>query len=293
MIDTIAQHNERIYKISPLTASPIGIGIVKSMTVKALELELTPVDALSILERVHPKQRKPSLARVRNLLLTMNAGKWHEPPFTADSIAFDSDGYLVNGLHRMLALSKYTKSLRFLCLVGVKAPDEMPLPECDGVLPRRACFIEDVNRNDWGVGNYIASEVLGNGTLSPRFHVKEIYDFLYSAIVAIPDFRGKYHQPVPVRAAFVFEWHKADAIFRVELEEQWRYLNTLRLELCKPGIAALYRALDKSADGSRLRINQFAQTIYAIDKIDFAQRIYPNVDGCRKAVREYLKDIAT
>lgn len=272
--------------------SPLGVGAVKPMSVTTLEVELSPVDAAEIIMRVHPKQRKPNLGRVRNLLLAMQSGKWHEPPFTADSIAFDSDGFLVNGMHRMLALAQHNKPLRFLILLGVRAPADMPLVECDGVLPRSASFIEGVNRDDWAVVSFLVTEMLLDHN-PPRQRVRSAYDRLHDAIAAIPDYHIKSSQPAAVRAAFVVQWFAADSIMRATLEEQWKYLNTLHFEFTQPGIMALYRALDKTRGnaGGQIRSLQFAQAMTAIERIDDAVRLYPNTKIARGFIKKHLGDL--
>lgn len=293
MFDTIAQHNERISRLSPSTVSPIGIGIAKSMTVKVLELELTPGDALNILKRVHPKQRTPNKNRVAMLLATMRAGKWYEPPFTADSIAFDSDGFLTNGRHRMVALSQYDKPLRFFALFGVKAPDDMPLPECDNNLPRSGYFVEGKERDRWGVATFFVDVLNTTKERPPRFVINEMYETLLPAMEVLPRYRERSSQPVPVRAGFVFQWLRADAVERAVIEEQWKAINLLEFDVLKKGTQALYKTLQNSPTrndgGSSVRILQFAQTFDALNRIDTATIIKKSTDEARNVVREYFK----
>lgn len=289
MLGTQVQHTEKITKFSQLTASPVGVGVAKSMTVKVFELELSPSDAVEILKRVHPKQRKVNQARVDSMIATMRAGKWHEPPFTADSIAFDDSGMLVNGTHRMTALSKHDHSLRFIVLVGVKAPETMPLPECDNGMPRSGYFVEGKDRNNWGVANFFME--LLSSDVKPRHAISEMYDMILPAMEALPRLGNIGRRQAPVRAGFCFYWLRADAIERTVIEEQWRAFSNLDVINFKPGVASLNKALIATVGKDRsFRVLQFAQTVYALEHIDTSAMIKRYPDKYRDMVRQYFAD---
>ena len=62
--------------------------------------KITPERAAEYAEKAHPGLRKRS-SGVRGMAEFMRAGHWMESP---DPIAFDTDGYLVNGRRRLLAI---------------------------------------------------------------------------------------------------------------------------------------------------------------------------------------------
>jgi hypothetical protein len=61
--------------------------------------------------------RKPTRRNILFLLNEMKTGNWRE---TGDGIKFDSDGKLMDGQHRLLALIQYGKALEFLVIRGLK-----------------------------------------------------------------------------------------------------------------------------------------------------------------------------
>lgn len=60
-----------------------------------------PKEAKEMLERIHPKQRSVVKASVKRYTEAMKAGKWSLSP---SGIVFDSQGFMVDGQHRLLAV---------------------------------------------------------------------------------------------------------------------------------------------------------------------------------------------
>lgn len=250
-------------------APPLPYGQVRITTVRMHVMEFTPEDAKRILENVHPRQRKASDGRVREYLRDMKAGAWHEPPFTFDSIAFDTEGRLCNGLHRMKALSMHDASLRFYVLIGVAAPDNMPLPEGDAGMPRSKHFVAGRTKNEWAIVSYLAEHVYGS-TFS-RMDVDRLWAVFGDGVDAIPRFTTIVPR-APIRAGFVFQWTAAsDSIHRQQIVEQWRAYCKIDVAQMWPSVAQLYRKMQSAGKGRTERHEQFARTMYALSTPEATQ----------------------
>ena len=78
---------------------------------------ISPETAKFILENCNTFNRKISSVYVNKYLTMMNSGDWE---LGTDAIGFSSDGVLVNGQHRLTALSKQSESFQFLVILNVK-----------------------------------------------------------------------------------------------------------------------------------------------------------------------------
>jgi len=76
-------------------------GDTMSKTIVTEEEIVTPEMAKSFMAKVHPKQRSVSMTNVKRYSEVMKAGGWD---LTPHGIVFDSDGHLVDGQHRLLAV---------------------------------------------------------------------------------------------------------------------------------------------------------------------------------------------
>lgn len=275
----------RATKAAILPPSLIGVGRVQATELQQYVMRFTPQDAIRILENVHPKQRKVSKSQVNKLLRSMQAGDWHEPPFTFDTIAFDGEGRLVNGLHRMTALSMHDKPLSFIVLVGVDSPYGMPLPEGDVVNKRRDSFVAGIDQGDWSVANFLAEVLLG-AQVAGRSDVVELMTILDEAIGMFP--RLTLNPPAaPVRAAFVYRWaSQSDPIYRQQLVEQWGAYCRVDVTQLWRSMGHLYRMMRVAKDRGERRL-QFARTVYAIDHPDLT-RMMVNADKEVSDARKWI-----
>lgn len=80
-------------------------------------LIITPEEALNILEHKNLNNRKVDKNRVNRYLADMNAGNWC---FNGDAIRFDKTGNLIDGQHRLAAISKQKAGFAFLVIEGVE-----------------------------------------------------------------------------------------------------------------------------------------------------------------------------
>jgi len=72
---------------------------------------VTPKMAKEWLERVPERQRKASPSKVRKWSYFMDVAEWK---LSNDAIIFDSDGFLINGQHRLMALLEAGKPQQFI-----------------------------------------------------------------------------------------------------------------------------------------------------------------------------------
>lgn len=267
----------RAARSNSLPPSLVGVGTVQSTQTHQLVMRFTPADAKRLLQNAHPKQRKINKARVQQLLRSMQTGQWHEPPFTFDSIAFDTEGRICNGLHRLTALAQYDKPLSFFVIIGVQSPDKMPLPEGDSGIPRPKSFVAGIERNEWAVVTCLAEYVFSNIKEVSRTDLQMLHPLFVDALAAIP--RVTTHSPAaPIRAAFVFCYtQSSDAVYRQAIAEQWRAYCTVEVFQMWPSIGKLYKKIQSmgATHGGGLSLDRkirFESTVYALRNPE-AQRI--------------------
>lgn len=82
-------------------ASVLLQGDIMSNSISTYEELITPFLASQMLKKVHPNQRSVSKGTVKRYSSMMKNGRWD---LTPHGIIFDSDGYLVDGQHRLLAV---------------------------------------------------------------------------------------------------------------------------------------------------------------------------------------------
>lgn len=269
------------WKAARLGSAPpveIGVGTVLQSSTKQFVMRFTPEDARLLLQNVHPRQRKLNGKRVQQYLRSMQTGKWHEPPYTFDSIAFDTEGRLCNGLHRLTALSQHDKPLSFFVIIGIKTPDDMPLPEGDQPLVRSKAYVSGIEGHAWAVMTYLAEWV--HGVDAPaRTDVQALHVLFADALTAIPRFTA--HAPAaPIRAAFVFSYaQSAFEVHRQQVAEQWRAYCTVEVNAMWPSIGRLYKKMQEHKGGGHdLRHQRFESAMYAIDHPE-AMRIIRQADA--------------
>lgn len=276
--------------VIPLPSTLVGVGVVQRLEgVQQFVLRISPADAVRLLQNVHPRQRKVNANRVKEFLRSMQSGDWHEPPFTFDSIAFDAEGRLCNGRHRLTALAQYDKPLSFFAMVGVKSPREMPLPEGDSNMPRSKAFVAGIEKNEWAVITYLARCIYGGKSVA-RVDVQSMYPLFTAALAAIS--RTTTHPPAaPIRAAFVFAWATADFVMRQHIAEQWRaYCRVDVISMC-PSTARLYKKIRETravkSEGGGEQDFRFESAVYAIFNPN-AMKIFRQSDA-KLMVREWVE----
>lgn len=258
------------WKAARLGSAPpveIGVGTVLQSSTKQFVMRFTPEDAKALLQHVHPRQRKVSERRVKHLLRAMQSGQWHEPPFTFDSIAFDTEGRLCNGRHRLTALAQHDKPLSFFVIIGVKSPADLPLPEGDSGAVRPKHFVAGIDRNNWAVLTYLARCVYTDKTPA-RTDVQLLYPMFAAALAAIP--RTTTHSPAAsIRAAFVFSWTEANGtLLGSIIAEQWRAYCRVEVAAMWPSIARLYKKIHEAravkSEGGGEQDFRFQSALYAL-----------------------------
>lgn len=255
----------------------LGIGVdVPSATIQGV-IRLTPDDARALLTNAHLRQRKLSENRVRQYSRSMQTGDWHEPPETFDSIAFDSNGQLCNGRHRLTALARYDKPLSFFVIIGLQAPVGLPLPDGDQPKPRPKAFVAGIDSHEWATINYLAEHVFGS-SLPPWTDVEKLYPLFADAMQAIPR-AVSYAPSAPIRAAFVFLWATTDnALERQMLERQWCAYSKLEIAEMWPSMGRLFKKMQTPGKGRTARHWRFAATMYAL-KHPETTKIYEEPDA--------------
>jgi hypothetical protein len=74
---------------------------------------ITPEVAVTYLNQIHRNQRRVSQHRVDALAEDMTTGNWFD---SNDGIAFDENGFLINGQHRLLAIVKSGIAQQFIVI---------------------------------------------------------------------------------------------------------------------------------------------------------------------------------
>lgn len=90
----------------------------RNNTINAAIVELTPSDALTILEKYSGDNRKLKKSSLASYKQSMESGQWDE--FNGATIVFDTNKKLIDGNHRITALASCNKNVRikFVVLLG-------------------------------------------------------------------------------------------------------------------------------------------------------------------------------
>ena len=258
--------NARAVGVRPLSPrSPLGVGEIVPMETRQFVLRIAPSEATVLLGNLHPRQRRINKERVAQYLRSMQTGHWYEPPFTFDSIAFDVQGRLCNGAHRLTALSQHDKPLSFYVIFGVQSPEDMPLPQGDTGYSRSKAFVAGINRHEWAVVSYLAEHVFRS--MNPAFtDVQLLYPLFADALAEIP--RLVSSQSAPIRAAFVFAFASdSDYLARLHVAEQWRAYCHVDVKTMWPSIGRLYKKMGEirgQGRGGNGRHFRFESAVYAL-----------------------------
>lgn len=156
---------------------------------------ITPQEASDILATKNTKNRRANKNHVKALALNMSNGSWR---YNADPIRFDSNGMLIDGQHRLLALIQAQKNLLCKIVSGldpecIKAIDvEMKSRNLSDLLYMDN--VKDANNAAAVVNRYFAlssglaalSSTKNNGAnstsslMSTKSTVEQKYDFYYN-----------------------------------------------------------------------------------------------------------------
>lgn len=282
--------------------TPLGIGTVVPSTISMLIIELTPDDCRAILEgHLHPNQRKINDNQVARYLTAMLNEQWDEPPYTFDVLAFDEDGRVVNGQHRLKAGSLQNQTLRFIALFGIQTKEDKALPRGDTGIVRPKWLVEGEERELWQVANFMVD--LARGIGGGRVSEDEVVATCRWIEEAHSHFQRQSKMvPVPVQAGFIVRWlmldpdsvnpERREAIRqqRLELEENWRNYIAMNLHLLPVEYMTLYKRLqaDGVAKGSTKRVSQYASTLYALSNPG-ALKIFSNDLRARETLIALLR----
>lgn len=138
---------------------------------------ITPKDAVNILERFNPENRKVSQDRINTYVRDIKSGNWS---FNGDVIRFDQNGMLIDGQHRLTAVAKSGVSIDFLVVRGIESITKVTIDTGKSRTGGDALSIEsgvgsndshvmngalthyELYRKNGGIGSYSGSQRLVN-----------------------------------------------------------------------------------------------------------------------------------
>lgn len=101
--------------MSVLSQNPSALSNVAVQKINSSVVTVTPELAKKWLEGMVENQRNPSERSVLKYSRAMSEGKWE----TASPLSFNSEGQLIDGQHRLLAVIKAKRSIDFIVLHGL------------------------------------------------------------------------------------------------------------------------------------------------------------------------------
>lgn len=219
-------------------------------------------------------QRTIFPGRVGYYLRLMREDQFYEAHQSFSVIAFDSAGRLINGQHRLLALSKQSNSYRLHVLRNIDPPPGFPVAEGDQPHDRADHFL-------LGESKYLLQLVklwheisVSRRDKIPLRLQAEIADFLRDAHLAISaNMHAATTGSVGYRLGFVYAWLEANEDHRKGIERQWSAFNLRDFPNMWPSIATLIKTIfDEIARaggvnaGSAYRKQATLRAIYALRK---------------------------
>ena len=236
-----------------------------------MTIEVIGPDAAQLyLDSSHERQRNAIESKILRYAEEMRRGLWYEPPYTYSTIAFDSDGRLVNGQHRMRAIVEADVSLAFLVIRGVRTPASLPIPEGDQGTQRAGSFVTGQNDKDWQVAKALAE----HGYTDYRMLINPVFvailDMLGDTLSQLPVKRVKIFGVAPLRAAFAWSMVNKSPDDAAAIAAQYMYFTGSDLDGMAPALKALWKHLTLlgvgQSGGSRAtRRDMFVKTLYAIN----------------------------
>lgn len=115
-----------------------GSGAKRPDTIKSEVVVVTPKMAKSWLETRHEGQRAVAEKRVQSIASDIEAGNWR---LTHQGIAFDAQGHLIDGQHRLSAIVLADKAVPLLVFKNASASMADPI---DRGAPRSVAFVSGV-----------------------------------------------------------------------------------------------------------------------------------------------------
>lgn len=160
---------------------------------------ITPQMATTYLESRHDRQRKITKNRVTQYAGEMVAGRWSD---SQDAIAFDKNGKLINGQHRMAAVVLADTPSEFLVVTGMH---DACMKVMDSQQNRSQCqrmFMSgvEVNQKEWSIARVIVAQKYGMQIIRNQEVVADCFKY-YKESIRTANYGPTKHYAAPPRAA--------------------------------------------------------------------------------------------
>lgn len=199
-------------------------------------LDVSPKDAKRMLTALHPNQRRDRALRVEGYSTDMKHGDWKLSPIP---VIFDWDGYLIDGMHRLMAVVEARVTVRFKVVWGCD-PGLMKVIDVNAARTitdalRVSGLVDDVNAGTistaaaiarralhWEVGRKVANTMKGVGSITHEVIIATIRnqkDIIPAANVGL-DAQTEQRPSIVNAGVYGFFFLMAN---RVDSEEAQRY----------------------------------------------------------------------
>jgi hypothetical protein len=243
------------------------------MIVFSLE-KITPAKAAEYLAK-NTGNRKPRMGMAAKIARDIEAGKWE---VTHQPIAFDCNGRLIDGQHRLQAiiLSQRTVSV-FVARYEREVNDTMYIPVDEGVKRSHADVLHLTPRMAQVCNVLVAMKQMTNKRSNSSSEVQEMHERhgdLIERLMALGNHRTyKFRTAATVIATVVLTIRNNPAKAE-EIETQWRHFVTFDdLGELQPSITALLRFADRDVGLSNRFAESICRTAYAFDPKNWGTKI--------------------
>lgn len=249
---------------------------------------ITPKRAQLYLER-NPNNRPLRKSHVLFLAKQMSLGEWQ---VTHQGIAFDENGDLSDGQHRLAAIVKVGVPVAMMVTYGVARGK---FTAFDTGIGRTNSDVTGINRNVVSVINVLVA-VYSDANLGPKVMPQETLRFAKVfqpelTELAIHSTACKATSRATLRAAAVF----AKAQGNKQAMEKYRSLSLLNFEEMTPIVCSLARFLlgQPSRGGTTARADEFARAMWAFqDKNSQIEKLYVrDVQMHMRRIREEIREL--
>ncbi len=225
--------------------------------------EITPETAQKILDDVNQKNRKLRSLLSARYKREMNDGRWQ---ITHQGIAFDTDGVLIDGQHRLLAIVESGIAITILVVEGLSPLARKATDQHGKRRPADSFAIVSSYENPELVGRVTSAiNTFANGDSKPTYDVLEavaetVNDGIMWAQSESIDRKKKLNSS-PVIGAFVYAFKASPAV----VQTLFRELNNGLFSDPHNPMKALYEfALNTRLDSNMIRLELFDKTLSAI-----------------------------
>jgi hypothetical protein len=229
--------------------------------------------------------RTPDANRVEKYANSIRRGEW---VVTHQGIAFNADGNLVDGQHRLLAVIQAGMPVDMLVTTNVS---NEAVPEMDRNTPRNNATLLGVSKREAETVTIIA-RILYGGSPS-RYQLQSVYDVTCDAINMLPTTARKSLTIAPVKAAFVTAFLISPDNSILENYKKLVLLNVCNLEMLAntpPSIRALYNRLSEK---NRLKTSSgqaFAYSLNAAQNPSFKKIHVVETEETLREVRNFYRN---